>query len=174
MTATTPRKSFVLAVHPNSTGLGYVVFEGPFAPFDWGTLQPRREKNARCLRRIERLIERLQPEFLILEAVGVAPQESRNRVARLRAGLVNLALQNEIEVSLLSRGDVQGCFANVGAKTRQEIAEAVARQVPALARRIPKPRRPWETENPRIAMFTAAALALTHYALGAKRFLDSL
>ena len=48
--------------------MGWVVFEGPFAPYDWGLCEPSRKKNAKCLQRVERLIERFRPHTLVLEA----------------------------------------------------------------------------------------------------------
>ena len=32
------RKPLIFALHANARGFGYVVFDGPFAPHDWGTV----------------------------------------------------------------------------------------------------------------------------------------
>ena len=63
-----PRKPLVLAIHPTSRGFGYVVFEGPFAPYDWGTVGATGDKNAVCLRKIAMMLDRFCPETVVMEA----------------------------------------------------------------------------------------------------------
>ena len=88
--------------------------------------------------------------------------------------MVSLAADRGVEVAIYARGEVQACFASVGARTRREIAEAVVRHIDAFRHRLPNKRRPWEGEDRRMAIFAAAALVLTHYQLGSSRLLDSL
>ena len=76
--------------------------------------------------------------------------------------------------SRYSRADIKGAFRTVGATTRQEIAQAVARQVEAFRHRLPSPRKPRESVDRRMAMFNAGALVLTHYRLGAASLFDDL
>ena len=47
---------------------------------------------------------------------------------------------------------------------KHAIAVQVAKHFPALERRLPKPKRIWETEAHAMAMFQAGALALTYLA----------
>jgi hypothetical protein len=63
----------------------------------------------------------------------------------------------------LSNSGLPGNITSVGARSRQEIAEAVARSFD----RLPRPRRPWEGPHRRLAIFDAAAVVLTHYQLDA-------
>ena len=65
-------------------------------------------------------------------------------------------------------------FLHVGARTRQEIAGSVARLLPELARYLPSARRPWQSERWRLSVFSAAALALTHYQRDAWNLLGDL
>ena len=41
------------------------------------------------------------------------------------------------------------------------IAETIAKHIPAFDRYLPPPRKPWMSEDPRMAVFDAVALALT-------------
>jgi hypothetical protein len=66
-------------------------------------------------------------------------------------------------VAVYSRGQVRQVFASVGAVTRQEIAEAVARHLEPFQQHLPPRRRPWQSEDERMALFSAAALLLTHF-----------
>lgn len=167
--------SLTLAIHPVSHGFGWIAFEGPFAPYDWGLVIVRgADKNARCLRKAERLLDRFKPETLVLEAFEKRRSARADRITLLGRGLVALAAERSVEVAVYTRGEVKACFASVGAVSRQEVAEAVSRSVPGLTHRLPKPRRPWQTENPRMALFSAAALVLTHYQYAASQILDDL
>ena len=200
MTAAPPPKGLTLAIHPTHRGFGWVAFEGPFSPYDWGMVFTRRRKNAHCLRRTEALLGRFLPDTLVLEVFDRRRSARAPRITRLGRAMVSLAVDRGVEVAegpprglvriiahgtdelldlgvevaIYSRGDVRACFANVGAGTRQEIAEAVARHIDAFRHQLPRKRRSWESEDRRMAIFAAAALVLTHYQLGASRLLDEL
>jgi Holliday junction resolvasome RuvABC endonuclease subunit len=168
-------RALTLAIHPTSRGFGWVAFEGPFSPYDWGVVSARGpQKNAICLRRIEKLLTRLTPETLVLEAFERRQSVRRDRIENLGRALVALAASHAVGVTVFSFGEVRQCFASVGAWTRQEIAEAVARQITAFAHVLPRQRKPWDAENRRMALFSAAALALTHYQRDAHALLAAL
>jgi len=78
--------------------------------------------------------------------------------------VTHLSESEFIEVSRISRGSIRACFASVGAKTKYEIAQAVARQIPALAHRLPPLRKIWMSEDPRQSLFDVAALGVAFYA----------
>jgi len=170
-----PRLGFIIGVHPTSRGFGWIVFEGPFAPHDWGNALARRgDKNSKCLAYIEKLVARYEPEAIVLEAFEKRRSARADRIAHLGRAITAFAADRGIEVAIFSRGEVKTCFASVGAVSRQQIAEAISRSLPALAHRIPKPRRPWESDNPRMALFSAAALVLTYYQYRASQFLGDI
>jgi len=159
----TPKGGLILAVHATTRGMGWVAFEGPITPYDWGTVDARRHKNASCLKRLERLFRRLQPEALVLEnwpRPGAAPSQ---RIMHLNQAFVSLAQIWDVTVRVYDRGDVRACFSAVGAKSRQEIAEAIARHIEAFEHLLPRRRAIWESQHPRLALFTSAALAFTYY-----------
>lgn len=170
----TPKNPLVFAIHATSRGFGYVVFEGPFAPYDWGSVIARGDKNAVCLAKANKMLERFMPETLVLEVYGKDSSNRSARIAKLYKAITALAINHGIDVEVYSRSEIQASFASVGAVTRQEIAEAVARIVPAFSHRKPKLRKPWQSEDRRMAMFCAAALVLTHYQMGASRVFEDL
>lgn len=169
------RLGFVIGLHPTAHRLGWIVFEGPFAPHDWGNALARGgDKNSRCLEYIEKLISRYEPDAIVLEAFEKRHSARADRIALLGRAIVALATERNIEVVIFTRGEVKACFASVGAVSRQQIAEAVSRSVPALAHRIPKQRRPWQSDHPRMSLFSAAALVLTHYQYQASQLFGNL
>jgi Holliday junction resolvasome RuvABC endonuclease subunit len=160
-----PKGSLVLAVHPFARGMGWVAFEGPFSPYDWGFSYPKRDRNLSCVRKLGQLLKRLQPETLVIETSKRPGAAESPRIKRLYQSFVALAADRGIAVGVYSRGDIRSCFASVGAVTRQEIAEAVARHIAVFEPLLPTARRKWEAESRYMALFNAAALALTHYQL---------
>lgn len=166
MTVACPEQGRVLGFHPNARGFGWVVFEGPFRPIDWGLVSARKDKNATCLKRLDRLLTRFAPEVLVLEAYDRETTRRARRIARLGVKARKLADGREIETAVYSRAEIREAFAETGARTRREVAEAVARHLEVFRHRLPPVRRPWESEDAREALFAAAAVVLTHQRSG--------
>lgn len=155
----------VLAVYPTSRGFGYVLFEGPESPYDWGVRDIKDEdKNGKTLAEIAQLIERYHPETLVLEGIEDRRYRRNQRIRRLYRMLVHLAETEYVEVYRYSDEALQRYFVALGARTKYERAKAIARQIPAFAHRMPRVRKPWMAADPRQALFDAAALGLVHYA----------
>lgn len=162
-----------LGVFPITRGFGWIAFEGPFSAFDWGTVFVQTDKNRKCLVKFEKLLRRLQPETLVMEAEPPKGSGSQ-RLQRLRSAMAVTAAGQGIEVAIYGRSDVQASFATIGARTRYDVAQAVARQLPALQHRLPRTRRAWMAEDRRMALFNAAALVMTHHHMGANEFFERL
>lgn len=60
---------------------------------------------------------------------------------------------------------VQAAFAAENAKTRPEIARAIAARLPVFAPKLPPLRKIWMSEDPRQSLFDAAALGMTYFRL---------
>ena len=170
-----PYRALTLAIHPSSRGFGWIALSGPFSPYDWGTVGVRgRDKNPRCLRHIEKLLDQLTPETVVLETFEQKSSKRRTRIANLGRAIVALAQSRSIDVAIYTFKDVQSVFAHLGARYRYEIAEAVVRTLGLLHPYLPKRRKVWHSEQWRLSLFCAAALALTHYQCDARNFLNSL
>lgn len=169
-----PSRYLTLGLFPTARGFGWIAFEGPFAPYDWDLVTVQKDKNRKCLEKAGALLDRLKPETLVLEAFDKQSSIRSERIRKLCLAVVTLAAEKGIDVALFTRGEVQACFAGVGARTREEIAESVALMVPALKPRLPKRRAPGDGEDKRLSLFSAAALVLTHYHYGTTRLFEDL
>jgi Holliday junction resolvasome RuvABC endonuclease subunit len=156
----------VMGFHPTARGFGWVVFEGPFRPIDWGLVSARKDKNATCLKRLDGLLGRFAPEVLVLEAYDRESSRRARRIARLGASVRRVADVRGVETVVYHRAQVREAFSETGARTRRQIAEAVARHLDAFRHRLPPPRKPWDSEDAREALFAAAAVVLTHQRSG--------
>jgi hypothetical protein len=83
----------------------------------------------------------------------------------LLADIAEAAEARNVPVMLYSRSDIARVFATFGVRKKDDIAAGVAHLIPELAPRLPRPRRIWESEHYGMALFEAAALAVTHFGL---------
>lgn len=165
--------ALTLGFHASSYGFGWIAFESPFSVYDWGLSNARGDKNAACMKKLGRLLTRLEPHTLAIEMFERKEHRRACRVVKLCRAVVAYASELGIDVVLYTKGEIQSCFASIGARSRQEIAEAVARHFEIISHRLPKSRKAWHTEDFRMALFNAAATVLTHFHLGSsKRFED--
>lgn len=168
-------RALVLGLHPTSRGFGWAALDGPFSAFDHGLFTTKgREKNQRCLAQVEHLIEQFAPECLVLESFDAKSSVRSKRIRELCLAIVSRAAERGLTLAVYPRADVQDAFAALGARTRDEIAQVVARHLPMLAVRLPKKRGAGDSEDKRLAIFNAAALALTWYHFGTLGLFDDL
>ncbi len=154
----------VLALHPFSRGVAFALFEAPLAPIDWGVKEVRgKRKNARSLEVAKALIDQHQPDVVVLEECTGPYSRRAQRVHRLLKLIANYAAGQTVEVHTYTRANIRDCFKAVGAKTRYEIAQAIASQVAAFGHRLPPLRKIWMSEDVRMGLFDAASLAMTFY-----------
>ena len=154
----------VLAVYPTPRGFAYALFEAPLSPVDWGVREfigP--EKNTRTLEAVSRLCKAVHPDTLVIEDGVTASSKRSLRVQRLLGLIGALAETENITLVRYSRKAIRETFHHPSI-TRQEIAQAIAAYIPALADRLPPMRKLWRSEDPRLWLFDAASLALTYYA----------
>ena len=161
------RRDLVLAIHPFTRGIAFTLFEGPLSPIDWGVKDTRgSQKNAASLDAAKRLIERLQPDILVLEDSSGPSGRRTERIRRLQRLIEIHGQAHAVEVIRFGREKIRECFRAVGASTRYEIAQAIASQVHAFGHRLPPVRKIWKSEDARMGLFDAASLVMTFYCQG--------
>lgn len=171
---TTPRMGLVLGVHPHAHGFGWAAFEGPLAPYDWETSRARINKNVVALQRFERLLDRLVPQAVVLEAFEGRGAFRSPRVVRLCRSMVAAAAVRGIEVAIYTRGEIRASFAHLGAVSRYETAQVITTLFEPLRPILPAKRSAWAADDQRFGIFNAVAAVLTHFQRDAQTFLDGL
>lgn len=161
----TASRELVCAVHPTSFGFGWVVFEGPNAPVDWGLVSARAKRQHKLFARFDRILNRYEPSVLVTEAFAPESAERSLRIQRLYRELIHRAQLRGMRTPIYGREVVRSCFTRERAIDRYDIAQAVANRIAAFAHRMPRARKAWHSEDARQSLFDAAALALTYYAL---------
>jgi Holliday junction resolvasome RuvABC endonuclease subunit len=155
----------VVAVHPTSKGFGWVVFEGPLAPVDWGIATAKVKRSATSMRKFTHLLNQYHPSVVVLEQFDGEHARRGARIQDLARSMMGSAANREIEVAVYSRELVGRHVAGDIHATRHAIAQAVSKCIPILRFRLPQARALWQSEDPRQCLFDAAALAITHFAV---------
>lgn len=154
----------ILSVYPFSRGFAFVLFEGPESPYDWGVREIKeKHRNTKTLEAIKHLIDRYRPEVLVIEDTVEGRYRRSSRIKKLYRMLTHLANTEFVDLTRFPQEAVQRYFSGVGARTKYEIAQAIARQIPAFGHRIPPIRKAWMSTDPRQSLFDAAALGLVYY-----------
>ena len=154
----------ILAIDPMHQGVGFAVLERPVGLVDWGWREIREmmtsDKNRATLQRVHELLDRFAPDVLVVEDCAANDSRRGRRVKQLARRLEKLAGEKGIEFCPVSPKTLKEAFAQVDARTKHEIARAVAQRFPELACSLPPVRRPWMSEGGPMSMFDAAALAM--------------
>jgi hypothetical protein len=164
MASMTLAEKRVLAVDPTHRGFGYVLLEGPDFLVDWGVYSVSGTKNLACARALAQLIDLYRPDVLVLEDSSVKDCRRRARVRRLLDELGALARQRGLQVRNVSRKKVTQTFARQTSLNKNELAQVIVTRFPELTPHLPPQRKPWMSEDARMAIFDAAAFALTLFA----------
>lgn len=158
------RDPWVLALYPFTRGIAFTFFHAPLSPLDWGIKRITGDrKNVRGFRIAQALIERYQPDAVVMGNCSDPHSRRSGRVCRLEQMIAGHVTARGYELHTFKREEIRACFKGVGAITRHEIAQAIASQVHALARHLPPVRQIWATEDARMSLFDAASLAMTFY-----------
>lgn len=155
--------SRILAIDPISRGFGFAVLEGPTTLVDWGIRNISKGDSKAILRKVRTLIALYGIDIIVIEDCRDRSSRRRRRMRAVLEQVRALAVART-EVLLIPLPLV--CTAFEAGKTKRAIATAVAEHFPELRFHLPPERKPWMTEDARMSIFDATALALAAYRLG--------
>ena len=154
------RPKLVLAIYFQTKGFGFVLLQHWASPVDWGTPEiVGPDRATRHLKRIDALLRLHTPDVLILQDTSKNGTRRAPRIRALNRRTLKLAKRHGIPVRAYSREQMLDYFEDLGAATKHRIAETIAKHIPALSLYVPPPRKPWKSEDARMGIFDAAALA---------------
>jgi Holliday junction resolvasome RuvABC endonuclease subunit len=156
-----PKHFRILAIAPSTRGVGFVVLEGQETLVDWGVKTVKKDKNIRSLGKVKALIAHYQPGVLVLEDASAKGSRRSPRIRELIQQIIKLAATRNVGVKLFSRDQVMKVFITKGQGTKHALAEILAKRFPEqLGSHLPPKRKPWNSEDSRMNIFDAVALAL--------------
>src|SRR5207249_4358616 len=143
----------LLAIDPISRGFGFAILEGPERLIDWGVVHVRGvDRHMKCLKRVAGLLQRYTPEIVVIENWSRPGGRRRERAKLLIQGIADIALEQGTRIGKVSRKEVLKAFREIGVSTKYEIAGAITSRFPELASRLPRPRKPWMSEDLRMSI----------------------
>ena len=159
MTSFDSKHPRILAIAPSTRGFGFAVLEGLDTLADWGVKSVTTDKNARSIAKVEELISQYKPDLLVLEDFSTGRRAPRIR--RLGKRLITLARNQNIKVALFTKEQIREAFYQISSGAKQARAEFIAEKFPdEIGFRLPPKRKPWMSEDYRMGIFDAVALAL--------------
>jgi hypothetical protein len=115
------------------------------------------------MNKVTSLIHRYSPDVLVMQDTSVEDTRRVSRLAVLNTASGSLAQDLRIAVFTYSRAEVYSAFQSMEFTNKQMLAEIIAKHIPAFERHVPPPRKPWMSEDGRMGLFDAAALALLFF-----------
>ena len=156
-----PQNQRILAIAPSTRGFGFAVLEGRDTLVDWGIKSVKGDKNSQCLAKVRELIGDYPPDVIVLEDTSAKDSRRGPRIRALTKEIIALALSSKVKVELLTQKQIRKNFFTDGKGTKDALAEIVAQRFSEeLGDRLPPKRRPWMSEDYRMNIFDAVALAL--------------
>lgn len=157
-----PAPERLLALDPCNRGVGFVVLDAGSRPVDWGVHRVSDNRHKTGADVIRTLIYRYHPDRIVVERMN-APGSRRGACARNFIKAVSTIARNaSIPVSRYTTSQVHAVFGRWGTKKKSARAALLVAEFPALRLYQPPRRRPWMSEDNRMAIFDAFSFAITH------------
>lgn len=151
----TRRSLRLLAIDLTAKGFGFALLDRRRGLLDWGFCTVLAADDQAFAARLHARIDRGQPTVIVLE--NFAPTKGRENALKRRDFIMTVATDRRLGMCHVSRIVVQRVM---GVSTKAQIAKALADRFPELRPRIPPARKRWTTEDERMHIFDALALAL--------------
>jgi RNase H-fold protein (predicted Holliday junction resolvase) len=163
----------ILAIDPAGRGFGFAVFEGPDHLVDWGVRGAKARNHTQAIAHLEELVDYYGPDVIVTQKID-NPEVHRGFRARafLREAL-KVSAAYQVPVRTITSRDLVRAFSDLGYPTKHKIATRIGELFPELAPRVPPFRKPWMSEDYRMAIFDAVAFGLTYFRRGRPRPLET-
>src|SRR5437879_838598 len=94
-----------------------------------------------------RPVNRYEPGIVVLQNTNPDGTTRAQRIRLLNTAIAELIESAGIETIFFSRVEVMSAFASVGVINKRELAEAIAKHIPAFQRYLPPVRKPRMSED---------------------------
>jgi hypothetical protein len=137
-----------------------VIFEGSDFLIDWGVRQVEGPKNKASTAAAAELVTRYHPRIMVLEDVAAKGCRRCRRVRELVDALDRYSRERGLTVRKVTQARVKRTFFPLGIRNKNQMARFIAAKFPELAPWVPPERKPWMSEDERMAIFDGAAMTL--------------
>ena len=128
---------------------------------NWGVKTIEGDKNGGAIKKVEEMIVHYNPQVMVLEDTATKGSRRSLRIQRLTKRLVALAERCNVKVMLFSQKEIRRASLGDVPGTKHALAEIIAERYPEeLGFLLPPKRRDWMSQDSRMDIFDAVALAL--------------
>jgi len=150
----------ILALYPNSIGIGYACIQVPERLIDFGVATVKPISNSKLLKRTERFMDYYKPKIILLkEAISSKKTE---RVDKLIEAISTLSGEKGLHVYRYNRLQIKDVFEIFGAHSKFDMVQKIVKMLPDLKARAPEARKWYEKDHYQMAVFNAVSLVVTH------------
>jgi Holliday junction resolvasome RuvABC endonuclease subunit len=156
----------ILAIAIRSQRLGYAVLDGSNKLLDWGMVFYRRnggKQVATTAKRISSLLELYAPSMIVVEQSELRQVRNVGGLRLLSKLLRREAARQSVKFHATKQLDVRKAFRSFDAKSKDDVAAALARMFPEVAYKLPHRRKVWESEHSIMPMFDAIAIGVSYW-----------
>jgi hypothetical protein len=150
----------ILALYPNSVGVGHACLQVPERLIDFGVATVRPMSNGKLLKRVERFMDYYKPKIVLLREAGSSKNSGRSD--KLIEAISTLSGEKGLQVYRYTKQQIKDVFEIFGATTKFEMVEKICKMLPDLKSRAPEARKWYEKEHYSMGMFNAVSLVITH------------
>ena len=144
----------------SSRGVGFAVIEGKNILVDWGAKMMTGDKSTASLSTIAKLLQHYRPDAVAIENTQPNKSKRGERVQALAQQIASMARSCNIAVRCFTRKQVNHAIMPGKPGTKHLLAVHLAARYPLeLGHRLPRKRRNYDNEDPRMDLFDAVALA---------------
>jgi len=125
-----------MSIQLNHRGLVFTVFEGALSTVDWGIKDKTVKGDDELINKVRALMRSYRPTVLVLQDCKGKLSRCTPRIEKLVRRISRLPEAKEASVFKYSRADIRECFASYSARTKDEIARAIAKVLPEWSPRV--------------------------------------
>lgn len=163
----------VIALEIRLIQIGLVVFDGASRLLDWrvGVRWFDVKRNLRVVPsdRFLELLEFYAPAIVVARRIGHRSVRNNKRFVTLLHYIRDETRRKGAFMAVLSTHQVRRHFASSGLVTKQQIAEHISREFGELSSRLPKTKKPYQSEKRAMLIFDAAATGIAFFASQARQ-----
>jgi hypothetical protein len=151
----------ILALDLHPQRFGYAVLETPAELLDWGVrrryCKHAASSDSSMQRSLQSLLEIWRPALVLIKK----PSTYKTARTEMRlASLIDIVRRCRIPMRSLTDHEVRSVFGSGSNMTKYAMASMLVRQFPFLTFTLPPPRKIYRSEDYRMGIFAAIALAL--------------
>ena len=155
----------LLALEVRPQRIGFVVLQGTTKLLDWGIrMHDKNDVPSVACARVATLMNLYSPTVMVIRRRDTSTP-LRSAISDIVATLTAEARRRSICCRFVTVKEVRCFFSRHNGTTKHAIASLLSGWYPDLAWRLPRKRRAWESEPFSMALFDAAAAAVTYFGI---------